>query len=368
MLISALSLLLLLTFCGKTEDPGNDLDPSNLSVQILSIDHESGHVVIQASAVNATEFQLFIGTDEEPEEVNDTGFFEYTFGGPGNYMIEVRVYGPSGRYLKESKLITIAPEGSDGVPLDSGYFSPLEYAGYTLAWEEDFKGNSLDTETWNYEIGDGCPNCGWGNNELEYYRAENASVGEDVLTIEARQESFGGRQYTSARLTTQNKMEFQYGRIDIRALLPKGKGIWPALWMLGGNFSSAGWPYCGEIDIMEMVGGGSAGDRTCYGTIHWHDGGGYASYGGNLSLSSGTFASEYHVFSISWDESSIKWYMNDQQYHSVNITESHMTEFHQEFFFILNVAVGGNWPGSPDATTIFPQQMKVDYIRVFQKN
>ena len=360
--------MLLLSFCDKEQDPPSEGDPSSLAVEVLSIDHGSGHVIIQASAIQAVEFQLFIGDSPTPAEVNNTGYFEYTFEGPGDYTIEVRAYGSSGRYVKQTALITIEPENNTPVPLDSGYFSPLEYPGYTLEWQEDFSGTSLDTETWNYDIGDGCPNCGWGNNELQYYRAENATVGDGVLTIEAKQETFGGRNYTSSRLTSQGKRAFRYGRIDIRALLPEGKGIWPALWMLGGNIGSVGWPACGEIDIMEMVGGGSAGDKTCYGTIHWDDGQGHASYGGDFTLPSGTFSSKYHVFSITWDENSIKWYVNDQHYHTVNITETHMTEFHQEFFFILNVAVGGNWPGNPDATTRFPQQMKVDYIRVFQEN
>ena len=134
--------------------------------------------------------------------------------------------------------------------------------------------------------------------------------------------------------------------------------------MLGNNITSVGWPACGEIDIMEMI-GGSDREKTVHGTLHW-DNGGHINTGGSYTLSSGTFASQYHVFSIIWDETSIKWFVNNSQYYEINITPAHMTEFHQNFFLIFNVAVGGNWPGSPDATTVFPQQMKVDYIRVFQ--
>jgi beta-glucanase (GH16 family) len=137
--------------------------------------------------------------------------------------------------------------------------------------------------------------------------------------------------------------------------------------MLGNNISSVGWPECGEIDIMELV-GGTNGDNKTHGTIHWDNAGEHAQAGAGYSLPTGKFADEYHVFSIIWDDSQIKWMMNDIEFYSVSIASDGMDEFHQNFFFIINVAVGGNWPGNPDSTTIFPQQMKVDYIRVFQSN
>jgi beta-glucanase (GH16 family) len=134
--------------------------------------------------------------------------------------------------------------------------------------------------------------------------------------------------------------------------------------MLGDNIQTVGWPSCGEIDIMEMV-GGSGRENTVHGTVHWENDG-HVYTGDGYTLQSGIFADEYHVFSIIWNETSITWFVNDSQFYQISITESHMTEFHQKFFFIFNVAVGGNWPGSPDETTVFPQQMRVDYIRVFQ--
>lgn len=366
--ISLLILTFLFSSCDKNGGNDNTLDPSNLTVEVMSVDHESGKVVIQASAQNAVEYQLFIGESDNPVQVNETGFFEYTFQGVGQYSITVRAYGASGRYIKSSRMITIEEEDPDPVPLDKGYFTPAEYAGYTLVWQDEFTGNNINSSNWSFEIGDGCPNnCGWGNNELEYYRAENAWVAEDVLTIEARKETYMSRSYTSARMVTRDKQSFRYGRVDIRALLPKGKGMWPALWMLGNDFSTVGWPRCGEIDIMEMV-GGDPGDKQCHGTIHWHDGQIHASYSGSYTLPNETFADAYHVFSIIWDATSIKWYMNDLQYHQVSISNPEMSEFHQEFWFIFNVAVGGTWPGNPVASTKFPQQMKVDYIRVFQRD
>ena len=200
---------------------------------------------------------------------------------------------------------------------------------------------------------------------MQYYRRENAWVDGGMLTIEARKEMYGERKYTSARMITQKLQSFQYGRIDIRALLPYGKGIWPALWMLGSDISSVGWPKCGEIDIMEMI-GGEGNENTTHGTIHWDNNGEYASISGSRSISEGILHDEFHVFSILWDKNSIRWLLDDKQFHTVDISPTDMNEFHQEHFFIFNIAVGGRWPGSPDATTVFPQQLKIDYIRVFQ--
>ena len=243
---------------------------------------------------------------------------------------------------------------------DDGYSTPTAYPGYTLVWADEFEGTQLNTQDWNFETG----NHGWGNNESQDYLSgsNNAYLSNGKLVIEAKKESSNGSDYTSARITTQGKRSFQYGRIDIRAKLPQGQGIWPALWMLGENFSSVGWPACGEIDIMELVG---HEPESVHGTIHWEDQG-HASYGGGTSLPSGIFADEYHVFSLIWDMQSINWYVDDNLFNSADITPAGLSEFRKPFFFIFNIAVGGNWPGYPDATTVFPQRMEVDYIRVFQ--
>ncbi len=347
---------------------GNELnngeDPFNLFVEI-TLTEADGVVLIQAAAENSIEYQLWIGASDHAEETNTTGTFEYTFSQPGMYTIEVRAYGASGRYIKESRSVIIEPE--DDVSLEDGFYTPLSYQGYNLVWNDEFDGSEIDPAKWVFETGTGCPNiCGWGNNELQYYREENARVEEGALIIETREEDYSGSDYTSTRMKTQRKRSFQYGRIDIRALLPEGQGIWPALWMLGDNITSVGWPACGEIDIMEMIGGNDR-ENQIHGTLHWNDNG-HVYTGGTYTLTNGVFADEYHVFTIIWDERSIQWLVNDQKFHEIDITPSHMTEFHERFFFIFNVAVGGNWPGSPDETTVFPQQMKVDYIRVFQRN
>lgn len=354
--------------CNKNEDNINPDDPYNLKVEVLFINHETGFVQIQATSENTVKYQLYIEPSEVPEEENPNGYFEYTFEKQGTHEFSVRAYGASGRYLKTSKKVTIAYE-PETVPLNRGYFSPSEYEGYNLVWQDEFNGTTLTSTEWSYEIGDGCPgNCGWGNNELEYYRTENVWVADSVLTIEAREESFGNKNYTSARIKTQGKKSFTYGRIDARALLPEGKGLWPAIWTLGESISSSGWPSCGEIDIMEMI-GGNAGESTVYGTVHWEHNGEHAQAGGSKTLSNSpyNFSESYHVFSVVWDENYIKWFVDNVQYYEINITGADMSEFHEPHFIIMNVAVGGNWPGSPDNNTLFPQQMKVDYIRVFQQ-
>lgn len=243
-----------------------------------------------------------------------------------------------------------------------GYTTPTTYANLKAVWADEFNGTSLNETYWNYEIGN---NNGWGNNELQYYKKENTTVKDGYLIVEAKAENISGQSYTSSRLTTQNKFNLKYGRIDIRAALPKGQGIWPALWMLGKNITSVNWPKCGEIDIMEMI-GGPGKDNTVHGTVHWDNNNSHAQYGGSTQLSSGIFNDEFHVFSIVWDARKIVWYLDDKKFHEIDTTPAGLSEFQEEYFLLINLAVGGNWPGSPNASTIFPQHLIVDYIRVFQ--
>lgn len=250
---------------------------------------------------------------------------------------------------------------------EDGYITPISYVGYTTAWSDEFDGSSLNTDDWSYEMG----NNGWGNNELQYYtdRTQNSRLENGKLVIEAKEESFDGAPYTSARLITRGKQSFTWGRVDIRAIVPEGQGIWPALWMLGENFSSVGWPHCGEIDIMEVVG---HEPNKAHGTAHWGPQGQSWSYysGESYTLSGGAkYSDEYNVFSIIWEPNEITWLINDIPYHTLTPSDVNGNyPFNQEFFFIFNIAVGGNWPGNPDGTTVFPQKMIVDYIRVFQED
>lgn len=243
-----------------------------------------------------------------------------------------------------------------------GYVSADSYAGKTLVWSDEFDGDAIDLNNWTYDLGAH----GWGNQELQLYtsNSDNSYVHEGNLLIVAKDE---GPMYTSARMKSIDLQEFQYGRIDVRAVLPKGQGIWPAIWMLGANFPTAGWPACGEIDIMELIG---SAPNYVHGTVHF--GNDYSQHqhtGQGTGIPFGqTFSDEFHVFSIDWNESGITWLLDDQPFYSINqnVTGPQNYPFDNPFFFILNIAVGGQWPGYPDETTEFPQYMAVDYVRVFQ--
>ncbi len=226
---------------------------------------------------------------------------------------------------------------------------------YELIWSDEFDGTSVNTANWNFDIGGG----GWGNNELEYYKASNAKVKNGILTITAKKKAIAGYNYTSARMKTQDKFDFKYGKVEARIKLPMGQGLWPAFWMLGSNISTVGWPFCGEIDIMEHINI----ENTIYGTMHW-DVNGYANYGSNKS----TTPASYHVYSIEWDQFGIRWYLDGVLYLTANTTNNinGTEEFHNPFFILLNLAVGGNWPGQTVDESKLPAKMHVDYVRVYQ--
>lgn len=226
-----------------------------------------------------------------------------------------------------------------------------------LLWGDDFNGTSVNTSNWGYDIGAG----GWGNSELEYYRSENATVSGGYLNITAKRESYGGAAYTSARLKTQGKKSWTYGFMESRIKMPKGQGLWPAFWMIGNDIGSVGWPKCGELDIMEHVNS----DATITGTMHWDIGGSHVLYNAQKTVD----VSGWHLYQMNWNSTSIKWYVDGSLYLTGNIANNinSTEEFHLPFFFILNVAVGGNWPGSPNSSTPFPAVMQVDYVRVYQQ-
>lgn len=248
-----------------------------------------------------------------------------------------------------------------------GYSTPTSYDGMTLVWADEFQGSQVNGNNWTFEIGNGSG--GWGNNELQYYKSQNTAIESgEYLVITAKEEPANGFNYTSSRMITKDKQEFRYGRVDIRAALPQGQGLWPALWMLGANIDQVSWPACGEIDIMELVG---HAPNQIHGTVHYGTSFGNHQFNGGSSLTpnGGLFADNFHVFSIIWEENSIQFLLDDQVYYDVDPSEMQGGQpypFNQDFFFVFNVAVGGNWPGSPDGSTVFPQRMVVDYIRVFQ--
>ena len=226
---------------------------------------------------------------------------------------------------------------------------------WELSWSDEFDGTSLDLNTWTHEFGAS----GWGNNELQNYTSHpgNLSVADGMLTISARQNSPGN--YTSARIITNNKVELKYGKIEGRIKVPTGQGIWPAFWMLGANFESVSWPDCGEIDIMEHVNN----EPLTNSAIHWQNGG-HTYRTNSIPYERNVF----HTYGAIWDESSITFTIDDIPFWTRTFTASDnsIPIFQRDFFFILNIAVGGNWPGNPDGTTVFPANMDVDYIRVYQ--
>lgn len=257
----------------------------------------------------------------------------------------------------EMNTLSVAAAGKPGGGMPPP--PPLDYSGYALAWSDEFDAAQLDTAVWTPEIGNGAN--GWGNNELEYYtdRPENLRLENGQLVIEARMEAYAGFGYTSARLKTQGKKTFQYGILEARIKTPVGNGYWPAFWMLGNNIPTAGWPQCGEIDIIE-----NKGTNTTYGYAHWFNdaAGAKNSSGSTASLD----IALYHTYSVKWTAASIQWYVDGVQLHSLSTTAAGMDEFRQDFFLLLNLAVGGNFTGSPRRSTVFPGRLNVDWVRVYQ--
>jgi beta-glucanase (GH16 family) len=246
---------------------------------------------------------------------------------------------------------------------------------WSLVWSDEFNGpdgSAVDQSKWTAEVG----GWGWGNNELEYYtnRTNNAYQSSGSLVIKAIRERYTGsdnvtRDYTSARLITKNKFTATYGRFEARIKVPYGQGIWPAFWMLGSNIDSVGWPRCGEVDIMENIG---REPSVIHGTIHGPGYSGGNGIGSSYSLSSNQrFSDSFHTFAVEWEPNVVRFYCDGILYKTItpsDLPQGQAWVFNQSFFILLNVAVGGNWPGNPDGTTVFPQTMQVDYVRVYQRS
>lgn len=273
--------------------------------------------------------------------------------------------GSTGNLASSSSSVAATDDSPSDTPADP-----------TAFWSEDFQSESLDLNTWSYEIGTG--DWGWGNNEQQYYtdRAENIYIKDGYLHIRASLETdataieskFSGKKYTSARIVTKGKFDFTYGTIEARIALPAGKGIWPAFWMLGSNIDDVSWPTCGEVDIIEAIND----ESVVYGTHHWSHEGQHAEYGNSTREYYGTSypmdITEFHTYKTVWNEKSIAMYVDDFKYQEIGIEDAagEMGTFHKKFFFILNVAVGGEWPGYKIDDTQFPNEMVVDYIRVYK--
>lgn len=343
-LLIALSIVFLA--CGRSEGSGSeDLTLSNLLIKTEIVGKSatlpdgdgSGTVNFTVSANNATSYKILIGS----ETINSTtGNFSYTFNSPGtnNYTIYVSAY-RGDKFISANTTITV-------------------YKAPTLLWSDEFNTDGLpNPNNWGYDLTN---NNGWGNNELQYYtnRQENAFVSNGTLKINLIKEAYQGYNYTSARLLSKGKFSFKYGRVDIRAKLASGGGTWPALWMLGDNISTVGWPACGEIDIMEHVGNQL---NKIYGTLHYPGRSGGNADGSTVNISNAT--TEFHIYSLEWSATQIKIYVDNQVFYTFNNSSS--TPFNQNFFFIFNVAMGGNFGGTVDPN-FTNSTMEVDYVRVYQ--
>jgi beta-glucanase (GH16 family) len=271
----------------------------------------------------------------------------------------------------DSNAPATSPESGTGGPVDSSVASGLP--GWKLTWSDEFNGpdgSAVDPTKWKHDVG----GTGWGNNELEYYTdgMQNAVVQGGNLVITATAQgasqykcSYGTCKYTSARLLTKGLFSQQYGRFEARAQMPTGKGLWPAIWALGDNIDTVSWPACGEIDFMETIG---TDIQTNHGSLHMP-----SNYGpsGTYKLPNGaSYADGFHVFAFEWEPGTIRFYVDGMLYETQTskVPSGDTWEFEHPFFLLINVAVGGQWPGSPDGTTTFPQTLKVDYVRVYQRD
>ena len=243
-------------------------------------------------------------------------------------------------------------------------------AGWTLAWSDEFdgpSGQSPDSTKWAYDVGGD----GWGNSELEYYtsRPDNSATdGSGHLVITLQAETYMNRSYTSARLKTQGKFTQAYGRFESRIKIPRGQGIWPAFWMLGDDISTNPWPACGEIDVMENVG---KEPSINHGSMHGPGYSGGNPLTGSYTLAGAALADDFHVYAIEWETNVVRFYVDESNYETrknTDVPSGAKWVYDHPFFMLLNIAIGGSFPGPPDGTTMLPQTMTVDYVRVYTKS
>lgn len=314
------------------------MPPSDLTLTADVKTDNSGTVTFKATAKNAVSFEFGYGNGVFV--IDTDGEVTYKYPQTGNYTVKVTAKSASGLTAVKTIQISVTVE-------------------MALIWSDEFNTpGAPETGKWDYNIGTGSN--GWGNNESQYYtsRPENVSVSNGTLKITARRESYLGSNFTSARILTQNKFSFKYGRLEARAKLPAGIGTWPAIWMLGNNINTVSWPACGEIDVMEHVGSQL---NKIYGTLHYPGFFGGNAVGGNVTVPNVT--TEFKVYSVEWNESTIRFFVDGVPFFTFNNSAS--LPFNQNFFIIMNVAMGGNFGGTIDPA-FNSATMEVDYIRVYQ--
>lgn len=327
----------------------NDVIPTNLelTVDIVGSDlsnpngNGSGMVTVHVSATNAVRFGVKFENDNVIENSNGTFSKTFTQSGVNNYLISAFAYSSTNNSITTFETVTVFVD--NGQP--------------QLIWSDEFNtAGTLDESKWNHETG----GHGWGNDELQYHTSlsQNSFIDNGSLKIKSIKENYMGAEYTSARITTQGKFEFSYGKVEIRAKLPQSQGTWPGLWMLGASYESVGWPTCGEIDIMEQTGWDKS---TILATCHWSTSeDDYASYGLTTNVSDVT---DYHIYSMEWTETYIKMFIDDVEYYVIDLNAT--LPFDQDFFLIFNVAMGGTLGGTIDSDFV-TDIMEIDYVRVYQ--
>lgn len=330
-------MLVAITSCNKSKDSGTTaIIPENLVVTAVVNPDNSGNVAFTASATHTVLYTFDLGNGVN--QLSTTGTLSYKYTASGTYTITVVAKSGTGHSISKSITLTVT-------------------VTQALIWSDEFDTpGAPDPAKWGYDLGAG----GWGNNELQYYtnRADNAVVSNGTLKIIAKAENFSGSPYTSARLLSRDKFSFKYGKIEARAKLPAGAGTWPAIWMLGNNIGTVGWPACGEIDIMEHRGNQL---NTIFGTLHHpgHSGGN----GDGATVAVPNVTTEFHNYTMEWTASSIKFFVDNVVFYSFGNTGS--LPFNQNFFVILNVAMGGSFGGAVDPG-FSSAAMEIDYIRVYQ--
>ncbi len=335
--ICLLLFVLSFSFCKKKGSPGNtDAGPSNLNVTAVVNSDNSGNVSFTATATNAVSFEYGFGNGVF--QIVPSGVVTYKYPSTGTYTVNVIAKSVSGKTISKSIQVTVS-------------------VAFSLLWSDEFNTNGApDPSKWGYDLGAG----GWGNAELQYYtsRPENVIVQNGVLRINLIKENFSGSNYTSTRMLSKGKFIFKYGVVEVKAKLPAGGGTWPAIWMLGNNINTAGWPACGEIDIMEHKGNDL---NRIYGTLHYPGRSGGSADGSTKVISNAS--TEFHLYKVEWTAAAIKIYVDDVLFHAV--VNSTAIPFNHDFFLILNVAMGGTFGGAVDPA-FTNATMDVDYVRVYQ--
>ncbi len=328
----------LLLSCGKKETAPSALTPTNLTLQAVVSTDNSGSVNFTATATNASTYEFDFGNGIF--QTAPTGVVTYKYPATGTYTVNVIAKSSTGQSVSTSTTITVT------VALSLVFSDEFDAAG------------APDPSKWGYDIGTGSG--GWGNNEVQYYtnRLDNAFVSNGILKIKAIKENFSGSAYTSARILSMNKFSFKYGKVEIKAKLPAGVGTWPALWTLGSNINTVGWPACGELDIMEHKGSQL---NKIYGTAHYPARFGGNADGGTKDILDATTA--FHVYSMEWNATAVKFIVDGTVYHTVANNSS--LPFNQNFFLIMNLAMGGTFGGAVD-NSFSNATMEVDYVRVYQ--